>query len=211
MKTAETDKKKIPQPAGTRNLILESALELFADRGYEGVSVQDIAAAVGIKAASLYAHFPGKEGIFRDVFALALGRWRETAEKCMALASGPGQASINIARALHAFVTAVADSSAYRFWTRVYVFPPPFLREGDLSSCAVLDREFEAGLKAACAARLGLKASSAVAATLAEALMNYSAGLMMNSTASAPSMKRIEAVVALMMSGAIARSEGRKK
>lgn len=49
----------------TKQRILEKALELFAARGYESVRMGDIAAAVGIKAPSLYNHFPGKEAIFR--------------------------------------------------------------------------------------------------------------------------------------------------
>ena len=48
----------------TKESILLKALELFADRGYEGVSVRDIAAEVGIRQSSLYKHFAGKQDIF---------------------------------------------------------------------------------------------------------------------------------------------------
>ncbi len=48
----------------TKQKILEKALELFALRGYDAVSVGEIAAAVGIKAPSLYNHFPSKQAIF---------------------------------------------------------------------------------------------------------------------------------------------------
>ena len=48
----------------TRQRILDKALELFAARGYDSVSVGEIAAAVGIRAPSLYNHFPGKQAIF---------------------------------------------------------------------------------------------------------------------------------------------------
>ena len=48
----------------TRQRILDKALELFAARGYDSVSVGEIAGAVGIKAPSLYNHFPGKRAIF---------------------------------------------------------------------------------------------------------------------------------------------------
>jgi TetR/AcrR family transcriptional regulator, biofilm operon repressor len=48
----------------TKETILYQALTLFSDRGYEGVSMRDIAGAVGIKAASLYNHFKNKEDIF---------------------------------------------------------------------------------------------------------------------------------------------------
>ena len=48
--------------------ILEKSLELFADRGYDGTSMDDIAKAVGIRKASLYSHYSGKENIFAAVF-----------------------------------------------------------------------------------------------------------------------------------------------
>lgn len=48
----------------TRQRILDKALELFAAQGYDSVSVGEIAKAVGIKAPSLYNHFPSKQAIF---------------------------------------------------------------------------------------------------------------------------------------------------
>lgn len=48
----------------TKGKILEKALELFSERGYDSVSVDEIAKAVGIKAPSLYNHYSGKKAIF---------------------------------------------------------------------------------------------------------------------------------------------------
>lgn len=48
----------------TKQKILDKALELFSAHGYDSVSVGEIAKAVGIKAPSLYNHFPGKQAIF---------------------------------------------------------------------------------------------------------------------------------------------------
>lgn len=48
----------------TKQKILDKALELFSTQGYDSVSVGEIAKAVGIKAPSLYNHFPGKQAIF---------------------------------------------------------------------------------------------------------------------------------------------------
>lgn len=52
---------------GTKEKIIEAALELFAQRGYGGVSVREIAKAVGIRESSLYNHFPGKRSIFEGI------------------------------------------------------------------------------------------------------------------------------------------------
>lgn len=52
----------------TKRRILTEALRLFAQRGYDAVSVEQIANAVGIKAPSLYKHFPSKQSIFDALF-----------------------------------------------------------------------------------------------------------------------------------------------
>lgn len=48
----------------TKRVILDKALELFSAYGYDAVSVAEIAEAVGIKAPSLYNHYPSKQAIF---------------------------------------------------------------------------------------------------------------------------------------------------
>ena len=48
----------------TKRKIIDKALELFAAHGYDAVSVGEIAKAVGIKAPSLYNHYPSKQAIF---------------------------------------------------------------------------------------------------------------------------------------------------
>ena len=48
----------------TKQKILDKALELFSTQGYDSVSVGELAKAVGIKAPSLYNHFPSKQAIF---------------------------------------------------------------------------------------------------------------------------------------------------
>ena len=50
---------KIP----TKDRILDSALALFSEKGYDGVGVDLIAENAGIKGPSLYKHFKGKEDI----------------------------------------------------------------------------------------------------------------------------------------------------
>ena len=48
----------------TKRLICERALEVFAEKGYAATTMRDVAAAVGMRDASLYSHFPGKQAIF---------------------------------------------------------------------------------------------------------------------------------------------------
>ncbi|MEP7042080.1 MAG: helix-turn-helix domain-containing protein [Dokdonella sp.] len=55
--------------------IIGEARELFREHGYAGASMQDLAARVGIRKASLYTRFPTKESLVAEVLALTL---RET-------------------------------------------------------------------------------------------------------------------------------------
>lgn len=48
----------------TRDRIAAVAAPLFADRGFAGVSMRDIAEAVGVKAASLYNHYSDKDALY---------------------------------------------------------------------------------------------------------------------------------------------------
>ena len=65
-------------PAGTlasgtpgRARLLEVSVALFAARGYGGVSVRDLADALGAKPSSLYAHFKSKDELFGYLVLLA--------------------------------------------------------------------------------------------------------------------------------------------
>ncbi len=62
---------------GTKKVILEEALGLFAIDGYEGVSVADIANAVGIKAPSLYKHYKSKQDIFEAILVEMSERYQK--------------------------------------------------------------------------------------------------------------------------------------
>lgn len=51
----------------SRVQILDAALKLFAHRGYNATSVQDIAEAAGVSKGNVYHHFGDKESIFRQL------------------------------------------------------------------------------------------------------------------------------------------------
>lgn len=55
---------------GTRRRILETALQLFASRGFHGASIRDLAQALGLRPSALYAHFPSKEHVLAELVLL---------------------------------------------------------------------------------------------------------------------------------------------
>ena len=76
----------------TKSRILETAIDLFNDRGTKAVTTNHIAAAMGISPGNLYYHFSNKEEIIRAIFAQmhekGLTDYREINEE-----RGPGTAT----------------------------------------------------------------------------------------------------------------------
>lgn len=52
----------------TKEKILEESIKLFANKGFHGVSIREIARTVGIKESSIYNHFASKESILDTIF-----------------------------------------------------------------------------------------------------------------------------------------------
>lgn len=62
----------------TKQRILDAALDLFSVKGFDGVSIKEIAAQVGIKDSSLYKHFPSKQAMFDTLLQEMDSRFGET-------------------------------------------------------------------------------------------------------------------------------------
>ena len=61
----------------TKERILFSALDLFSEKGYDGVGVDLIAENAGLKGPSLYRHYKGKEDIFNSLIDLVESHYAE--------------------------------------------------------------------------------------------------------------------------------------
>lgn len=79
----------------TREVILNASRVLFANQGFEGTSLNDIAAEVGIRRPSLLHYFPGKEAIYKQIMADALQDWGDRIEAARAK-GGDGWAMVDI-------------------------------------------------------------------------------------------------------------------
>ena len=75
----------------TKQRILREALRSFSQKGYDAVSVEQIANAVGIKAPSLYKHYKSKQDIFNATFEETAKRYGAFAESISVHLGDSGQ------------------------------------------------------------------------------------------------------------------------
>ncbi|MEE8600069.1 TetR/AcrR family transcriptional regulator [Euzebya tangerina] len=82
----------------TRETVLRTATELFAEHGYHAVGIRSIADAVGVKPASLYHHFDSKAALLSEIAHAATSRFTTDA---LATLEGPGSPRDRLAAVLH--------------------------------------------------------------------------------------------------------------
>lgn len=77
------------QAVDVRERILREATRLFAARGFDGASLQDISAAVGIRKPSLLYHFSSKDVLRQSVLASLLERWNDVLPRLLVATTSP--------------------------------------------------------------------------------------------------------------------------
>ena len=70
-----------PKGARSRQRILDTGERLFAEKGYAGTTLRDVAAASGLRIPSLYNHFTGKEALYSAVLERGMQPLLEAIEK----------------------------------------------------------------------------------------------------------------------------------
>ncbi|MGC6370063.1 CerR family C-terminal domain-containing protein [Pseudomonas sp. K2I15] len=108
----------------TRARIVEAAVEVFGERGYDGASTRDIANAAGVNAPAIQYYFDGKEGVYLAcVEHLITLLWRkmsepvEAAEGALADPDVSDQALIEVSLGiLGAVVSTIQDSPQTTAW-----------------------------------------------------------------------------------------------
>src|SRR3954464_9999091 len=83
---------EVTAPPTRRLEILSAAAELFARRGYHGVSIGDLGGAVGLTGPALYRHFRGKEALLAEMLLNISERLLTEGRRRVAAAADPGEA-----------------------------------------------------------------------------------------------------------------------
>jgi AcrR family transcriptional regulator len=89
--------------ARVRTRLLDSAEELFAGRGYFGVSVRDITDHAGTRVAAVSDYFGGKENLFRDVLLRRIHPINDDRRARLAALPRTGARSRRLRALIHAF------------------------------------------------------------------------------------------------------------
>jgi AcrR family transcriptional regulator len=79
---------RLPAPRRRRQL-LDVAIDVFADRGFHGTSMEDVADAAGVTKPVLYQHFSSKRELYRELLDHVGSRLVEAVTTAVEAASGP--------------------------------------------------------------------------------------------------------------------------
>ena len=94
--------------ARSRQSLLEAAKRLFMERGYEGATVRDIAAAAGLSTGAVFASFSDKSDLFNEVLLADL---EEQVRLMRDAVAAPGPVAERLKRLLEA-----RSSSIWASW-----------------------------------------------------------------------------------------------
>lgn len=112
-----------------REAIIEAASRLFADRGYEGMRMKEIARQVGIQASSIYAIFKNKEELFLEIYRNVLSGHLQLA------VGGIGEQQAETVRTqleelLHSIIQyQLKEAGKMKIFIRVLLFPSGYFKQ----------------------------------------------------------------------------------
>lgn len=106
--------------------IKQAALTLFANNGFEGTSLADIAGMVGLKKQSLYSHFKDKDDLFlsimKDAKSTEIDYYRAKLRD-----SDLSRPDLVLSSLLFGVKELYDTDEAYQFWLRYGFYPPKHL------------------------------------------------------------------------------------
>ncbi len=106
MRVAKKAKRQRLRPEVRRERLVEAATQVFAQRGFEGARVEQIADAADVSPGLLYRHFEGKQELYTEILQLAN---RELMDHLTRAAAPAQPTAERVRRGLDAFFTFVED------------------------------------------------------------------------------------------------------
>jgi AcrR family transcriptional regulator len=102
--------------ARRRDEILRTAAGVFAERGYHGASMRDIAGRLGVRQAAIYYYFPSKPAILEAICREGVMQF---VERLGAIYAAPAPTEEKIARAIRAHLEPLIEQ---RFYVHAFLF-----------------------------------------------------------------------------------------
>lgn len=112
--------KQAPRAGNRQQNLLDAAALLFAQRGYEGMSMRELATKVGMLHGSIYYHFPSKDDLFLTVYEEANRRSKAHFAKALEGIADPWE---RLEAACIAHVEAILQENHYALVVRQLVMP----------------------------------------------------------------------------------------
>ncbi len=113
----------------TKEDIIQAATRLFAEKGYEGMTMKEIAREVGIKPPSLYAFFKSKEDIFMHIYrGIISGHLQLAISNAETFFNQPAKAQLE--QLLYQVIEfQFKESVEMKILIRLMIFPPVFIAD----------------------------------------------------------------------------------
>lgn len=126
----------------TKEKIKDIGFSLFAKNGYAGTSMNDIARAVGINKASLYAHFGSKEEIFLNIYESVANDYETLYEQII-----EDSKHLNVEKKLqYIFFNYVRhfyqNPDLQSFWNQLNYYTPPDIHEKYYEDISIRNKKY---------------------------------------------------------------------
>jgi AcrR family transcriptional regulator len=128
------------EPVGVPRAILDAAAQLLSHKGYEATTVRAIATQVGIKAGSIYHHYPSKDAIVVAVVNEGVRVVLDAVEAALDALPPDASPRDQVEKAVRAHLLSSLENSEYTSASiRAFAFLPPHIR----TSCSTERRKYE--------------------------------------------------------------------
>jgi len=129
----KSNKRKL-QAIKTRQEIHKSATKLFSERGFENVTVEEIASGAGVSIGAFYHHFRSKEEIFTIFYQTLDDKYLHYYEDVLC---SPSSAGLSALEKLEDFMLYTIEISASQGVEYLRIFYPYMLRDAQLTESMI--------------------------------------------------------------------------